>query len=114
VKLFFVKVEVFQRSRALGVVPGIGEQHSSNIPEDGANGGQWKPPGAGSIFVFVFAILILSYLLYLLTVVPAKHHGIANLDRQEKERPRSERSGPRFRCVDLVSTFLRAKRQLCN
>jgi hypothetical protein len=39
VKLFFVETKVFERGGAFGVIPSVGEQDSSNVPEDGVNGG---------------------------------------------------------------------------
>jgi hypothetical protein len=38
-KLFGVETKVFERSRALGAIPRIAEQHSSDVPKNGVNGG---------------------------------------------------------------------------
>ena len=36
-KLFLIQTKVFKRLRAFGVIPGVGEKNSSNIPKNGAN-----------------------------------------------------------------------------
>jgi hypothetical protein len=40
VELFEVEVKVRQRQDALGAIPGIGEQNSTDVPKNGANGRQ--------------------------------------------------------------------------
>jgi hypothetical protein len=36
-ELFFVELEMFQRSFPLAPVPGVGEKHTADIPEDRAD-----------------------------------------------------------------------------
>ena len=37
VKFFFIQPKMLQSVHTLGAVPGVGEQHTSYIPEDGTN-----------------------------------------------------------------------------
>ena len=43
-EFFLVEVKVLERGGAFRAVPGIVEQHSSDIPEQGANGRQRMVP----------------------------------------------------------------------
>ena len=37
VKLFLVEVEMLERFRAFGVIPGVGQQHAADIPKNCAD-----------------------------------------------------------------------------
>jgi hypothetical protein len=39
-EFFLVEMKVIESRSAFRAVPGVGEQHSSDIPENGANGRQ--------------------------------------------------------------------------
>jgi hypothetical protein len=43
-KLFFVEMKVFERREPFRVVPGVAEENSSYVPEDGTNFRQGSNP----------------------------------------------------------------------